>query len=79
MREGQYVIQSCFGGHNETFVASGSEDARVYLWHTQTGCLGATLQGHTATVNAVAWSPVDPHVFVSASDDATLRVWGAAK
>jgi|MDSY01.1.fsa_nt_gb WD40 repeat protein len=77
--QGQYVIQSCFGGHNETFVASGSEDARVYLWHTQTGCLGATLQGHTATVNAVAWSPVDPHVFVSASDDATLRVWGAAK
>ena len=72
----QYMIQPCFGGHDDVFVVSGSEDAQIFLWHRETGCPGAILKGHHDTVNAVAWNPADPHVFVSASDDSTLRVWG---
>ena len=31
--------------------------------------------GHTAVINSVSWSPVDPQLFVTASDDHTLRLW----
>lgn len=30
--QGNYTIYSCFGGVNETFVASGSEDNKVHLF-----------------------------------------------
>jgi WD repeat-containing protein 26 len=75
-RQHQYVIRSCFGG---SFVASGSEDACVYAWDRDSGALLAKLPGHGASsVNAVAWHPVDPHMFASCSDDRTVRIWEAA-
>jgi len=78
-KQGRYVIRSCFGGVREVFVACGSEDSQVYLWHKGTGALLKTLHGHAGTINCVAWSPLDPTVFASASDDNTVRVWGCPK
>ncbi len=44
----------------------------------------STYRGHAAAVNAVAWSPADPHEAVyyrshiaSASDDGTVQIWDA--
>jgi len=72
-----YNIHSCFsGGSENTFLAAGSEDAKVYLYHILRENPIAELVGHTRTVNAVSWNPVYPKVLVSASDDGTLRVWG---
>jgi len=74
--QGTCTLWSCFGGHNQDFVASGSEDHLVYVWHRSSETPLATLAGHSRSVSAAAWNPQHPHMLVSASDDNTLRVWG---
>lgn len=74
--QGHFTIHSCFGGANQDFIASGSEDNQVYIWHIRNEQPIATLTGHTRTVNCVAWNPVHPHMLVSVSDDCTIRIWG---
>uniref|UniRef100_A0A8C7VEX2 WD repeat-containing protein 26 n=1 Tax=Oncorhynchus mykiss TaxID=8022 RepID=A0A8C7VEX2_ONCMY len=76
--QGFYTIHSCFGGHNEDFIASGSEDHKVYIWHRRSELPIAELTGHTRTVNCVSWNPVVPGLLASASDDGTVRIWGPA-
>ncbi|XP_060738811.1 WD repeat-containing protein 26 [Tachysurus vachellii] len=76
--QGFYTIHSCFGGHNEDFIASGSEDHKVYIWHKRSELPIAELTGHTRTVNCVSWNPCVPSLMASASDDGTVRVWGPA-
>ncbi|CAB4055698.1 WDR26 [Lepeophtheirus salmonis] len=74
--QGFYTIHSCFGGVNQNFIASGSEDNKVYIYHVKRSTPIAVLSGHTRTVTSVSWNPVYPEVLVSASDDSTVRVWG---
>uniref|UniRef100_A0AAR2LN99 WD repeat-containing protein 26 n=1 Tax=Pygocentrus nattereri TaxID=42514 RepID=A0AAR2LN99_PYGNA len=76
--QGFYTIHSCFGGHNEDFIASGSEDHKVYIWHKRSELPIAELTGHTRTVNCVSWNPCVPSLMASASDDGTVRIWGPA-
>lgn len=76
--QGFYTIHSCFGGHNEDFIASGSEDHKLYIWHKRSELPIAELTGHTRTVNCVSWNPVLPGLMASASDDGTVRIWGPA-
>ncbi|KAF2179782.1 WD repeat-containing protein-like protein [Zopfia rhizophila CBS 207.26] len=74
----QYIIRSAFGGANENFVVSGSEDSRIYIWRTN-GLLVEALDAHpNGCVNAVAWHPTDPRVFASAGDDQRVRIWKPA-
>jgi len=74
-QQGHYVIRSCFGGFNESFILSGSIDQHVYIWHRQSGEQIAVLRGHTGNVNSVTWNPANHHMFASASDDHTIRIW----
>ncbi|KAK8782801.1 hypothetical protein V5799_015854 [Amblyomma americanum] len=76
--QGYYTIRSCFGGVNNVYIASGSEDNKVYIWHVKWEKPIAVLQGHSRSVNCVSWNPACPAMLVSVSDDSTIRVWGPA-
>ncbi|XP_057781766.1 WD repeat-containing protein WDS homolog [Salvia miltiorrhiza] len=78
-RQQKYVIRSCFGGLNSMFIASGSEDSKVYIWNRRSSSPIEILSGHLKTVNCVSWNPRRPQMLASASDDNTIRIWGPCR
>ncbi|CAN7091344.1 unnamed protein product [Brassica rapa subsp. narinosa] len=78
-RQSKYVIRSCFGGLDSSFIASGSEDSQVYIWNVKNKKPLEVLSGHSMTVNCVSWNPRNPRMLASASDDQTIRIWGPGK
>lgn len=42
----RFIVRSAFGGVDENFVISGSEDSNVYIWHRHSGTLLVNLHGH---------------------------------
>nr|GMD66925.1 WD repeat-containing protein WDS homolog [Ipomoea batatas] len=75
-KQHKYVIRSCFGGLDSTFIASGSEDSMVYIWNRKSCNPLEILSGHLMTVNCVSWNPTRHQMLASASDDQTIRIWG---
>ncbi|KAH7079739.1 WD repeat-containing protein 26 [Paraphoma chrysanthemicola] len=73
----EFIIRSVFGGADENFVVSGSEDSRIYIWRSN-GLLIEALDAHIGCVNSIAWHPTDPTVFASAGDDHKVRIWKPA-
>ena len=56
-------------------IASGSGDRTVRIWDSETGNLVAgPFQGHSLSVNSVAFSP-DGTRIASGSSDKTVRIW----
>ncbi|KAL4559382.1 hypothetical protein LXL04_031520 [Taraxacum kok-saghyz] len=71
----RFVVKACFGGPEDIYVASGSEDSRVFIWRRDTGEIIDKLEGHSGAVNCVCWNPRNPEMLASASDDGTVRIW----
>ncbi|AEO63391.1 uncharacterized protein THITE_2108573 [Thermothielavioides terrestris NRRL 8126] len=71
---GQFTIRSGFGGANENFVISGSEDGRVFIWHKMKGILVHEAEAHHPSCNTVSWNPCDPCMFATAGDDGRIKM-----
>jgi len=76
LTQGTFTVHSCFGGLDQEFIASGSEEYNVFIWSWRREKPVAVLRGHTNTVSCVTWNPQCPAMVVSCSDDCTVRVWG---
>ncbi|CAD2110085.1 WD repeat-containing protein 26, putative [Plasmodium vinckei] len=76
-KQGRFIVHSTFGGKNEDYVISGSEDSLIYIWHRTKGYLLDVINGHASNVNIAIWplaSSKFPYM-VSASDDHTIMIW----
>src|SRR5262249_45908583 len=62
-------------------VSGGGEpdghDPAIRIWDVKTGKEVRRLEGHTAGVWGVAFSPADPKRILSCSENGTLRLWNA--
>ncbi|MFO1092046.1 MAG: c-type cytochrome domain-containing protein [Planctomycetaceae bacterium] len=67
------IAVSADGTQGATGLANGS----IVLWNLATGAKGATLAGHTAAVNGLAFSK-DAALLISGGEDATIRTWKLA-
>ncbi len=59
---------------DESLVAAGHSDKRVYIWDLHTGKTRLILEGHAEKVTAVDFSP-DGKILASGSQDGTIRLW----
>jgi len=59
-------------------LASGGSDRTIWLWDGHQGSARAALQGHTADVYGLTFTP-DSRQLLSGSYDGTLRLWGVER
>lgn len=60
---------------SDDIVASGSEEAKAYLWDKHYRCLITTLQHSDGVVNGIEFNPKDYECVVTTGDDHTIRIW----
>jgi WD40 repeat protein len=56
-------------------VVAGREDGRLISWDARTGEAYRLEDRHPQAVTALAFSPCEPHLLLTASADATVRIW----
>ena len=73
-RVGDFIICSTFGGADESFVTSGSDDGSLFIWHKKTGAIIERLTAHSKRCNGAMWNPVDPCMLASCSDEGPIKM-----
>ncbi|CAK7563750.1 MAG: hypothetical protein SEPTF4163_001626 [Sporothrix epigloea] len=76
---GDCVIRATFGGADESFVISGSEDGNLNIWHKNIGAHLFRLEAHKPRCNAISWSPTDPCLFATCGDDGKIKIWSSSE
>jgi WD40 repeat protein len=64
-----------FLGPTSDYIASGSDDNRIFIWHKTSAKLCAILEGHENTVNTVVGHPTAP-ILASGGIDSVVKLWG---
>ncbi|OWT43619.1 G-protein beta wd-40 repeats containing [Pochonia chlamydosporia 170] len=70
-------VRSVSFSQDSAFVASGSDDKTIRIWHTATGECRQILKGHGKLVSSVAFSH-DSVLVASGSHDGAIRIWRTA-
>lgn len=70
----RFIIRSTFGGANESFVVSGSEDGNMFIWHKKIGAAVERLPAHLKRCNGATWNPADPCMLASCSDEGPIKM-----
>lgn len=76
-KQSKYVLKWSFGGKYENYIVWGSEDDKIYIWNRSNGELLDKIEGHTDTVNNIAWNNNIPDFMFSWSDDQSIKIWGS--
>ncbi|KAK0673976.1 putative WD repeat-containing protein 26 [Cercophora samala] len=71
---GETIIRAGFGGANENFVISGSEDGNVFVWNRTMGQLVHKKEAHTPRVNSACWNPRDPGMYATCGDEGRVKM-----
>ncbi|XP_071715911.1 protein ALTERED SEED GERMINATION 2 [Rutidosis leptorrhynchoides] len=71
---GTDIKQASFLGQKGEYIASGSDDGRLFIWEKSTGRLIKMLMGDEAVVNCVQGHPFDSVVATSGIDN-TIKIW----
>jgi len=69
------VVLSVSISADNAMIASGSGDKTICLWNVVTEQCHV-MEGHKDNVNTVSFSPTNPQLLLSASEDDTVRQWG---
>ena len=67
-------VQVCLLGSRDEFVASGSDDGRIFVWDRFTGRLVNMLSSDDQNVSCVAAHPSMP-VLASAGSEPVIKLW----
>lgn len=70
----KYHVESVFSA-DESFVVSGSEDSKIYMWDLVSGKIVSSLSNHTGPVVSLSMHPKKNSVLLSASADGTIKLW----
>jgi WD40 repeat protein len=68
----QYHI---FIGVSEDYFACGDESGRVTVWDLHHAVKVFEMTEHNSMLNSVAWHPIVPGLFATASDDCFVKLW----
>lgn len=72
---GEFKLDSIFL-HGEAFVASGSEDGKVYTWNIESAQV-SSIQAHDRMVSGLSAHP-DGGYLLTCSADTTIKMWSIA-
>ena len=62
---------------DSNYLATGTGDGIIRLWHVVSGEMIAEMKGHDKFVTYLEWSPLDERL-VSAGADGRVRIWNSA-